>query len=215
MSSKLDTITKEMQGLKERVEEMEVHVGQVEDMTTWHHNAGLELQGRGLCVEVPPARDEGNPAVTRLGERKDQSLRKVGATVADRAKEKLQGYQRSPTEWTGKLALRVATHCICKVPLVLTLWSWGRLQGPYWERWTLRMVLVSLLNTFIGPFLHDRLYPRPTSTGSWRRRVISSSFGVSGIFCFLCFVFCFILSEVLLVVLFILCSQGLFISFIL
>ncbi|KAM7372482.1 hypothetical protein PAMP_009646 [Pampus punctatissimus] len=93
VSSKLDGLAEEMQGLGERM---------VRTYTS-AHDAGRELQRRGYSVEVPAAKDEEDPGVTRLKEllgwqRQGKNPQGGAPTAADRAKEKLRGFQRSPTE---------------------------------------------------------------------------------------------------------------------
>lgn len=67
------------------------------------HDAGRELQRRGYSVEVPATTDEEDPSVTRLKEllgwqRQGRNARGMTPTAADRAKERLREFQRSPTE---------------------------------------------------------------------------------------------------------------------
>lgn len=67
------------------------------------HDAGRELQRRGYSVEVPAARDEEDPSVTRLREllgwqRQGKNPQGGTPTAADRAKERLRKFQRSSTE---------------------------------------------------------------------------------------------------------------------
>lgn len=79
--------------------------------------------------------------------------------IFSKSQRKLQGFQRKLPEL---LQEQVREQQQARW-VTLQMLRAGSSARKNWDHWTHRMVLVSSLTSYVGPFLHDRLHPRPTS----------------------------------------------------